>query len=172
MSFAPDTQPLAKPDALLRVPVGLASPLWGLFAGAAMSGAAWWWMTRWTRPRNLEALYATATPEPAAEPAMAALAAPVVEVLEALPPAIETVAEVAIQPAIEVVAETLVEPATQLVVEDTAEPVVEALSEAPALAQSALKVAVDDSVMVADAAAEVTKAAVARKPKPGTPKAV
>ena len=50
MSFAPDTETFAKPQALLLVPVGLASPLWGLFAGAAMTGATWWWMTRWTRP--------------------------------------------------------------------------------------------------------------------------
>jgi len=60
MSFAPDSETLAKPEALLRVPVGLASPLWGLFAGAAMSGAAWWWMTRWARPQNLEAMFAAA----------------------------------------------------------------------------------------------------------------
>ncbi len=95
------------PEAL----IGLASPLWGVFAGAAMSGMAWWWMTRWTRPENLEALFArtAALPEkamdlaeattPAAAPVLEALAkpelpptpvggeaapvAPVVEVLDA-----------------------------------------------------------------------------------------
>lgn len=30
--------------------VGAATPLWGYFAGAALSGTAWWWMTRWMRP--------------------------------------------------------------------------------------------------------------------------
>ena len=28
MSFAPETESLAKPEVMLRVPVGLASPLW------------------------------------------------------------------------------------------------------------------------------------------------
>ncbi len=51
----------ARPEAMLRVPVGLASPLWGLFAGAAMSGTAWWWMSRWARPANLEALFGAMT---------------------------------------------------------------------------------------------------------------
>jgi hypothetical protein len=55
--------------------VGLASPLWGLFAGAAMSGVAWWWMTRW----------ALAEPElpPTPVGGEAAPIAPVVEVLDA-----------------------------------------------------------------------------------------
>jgi hypothetical protein len=60
----PDTRPpaatFAKPEALMRVPVGLASPLWGLFAGAAVSGSAWWWMTRWARAENLEAMFGAA----------------------------------------------------------------------------------------------------------------
>jgi hypothetical protein len=51
---------LSGPEALLRVQVGIASPLWGLFAGAAMSGSAWWWMTRWTRTENLEAMFGAA----------------------------------------------------------------------------------------------------------------
>jgi hypothetical protein len=37
--------------------VGAASPLWGFFAGAAASGVAFWWMTHWSRPANLEALF-------------------------------------------------------------------------------------------------------------------
>ena len=109
MSFAPNNNPgaetFAKPDVLLRVPVGLSSPLWGLFAGAAMSGAAWWWMTRWAQPANLEAMFgapsktriaiepeAPALVAPAPEPAKAAAPEPEPEPLP--PSAFEAVAEV------------------------------------------------------------------------------
>ena len=27
--------------------IGAASPLWGYFAGVAMTGVAFWWMSRW-----------------------------------------------------------------------------------------------------------------------------
>ncbi|HEV7383452.1 MAG TPA: hypothetical protein VGN89_01140, partial [Phenylobacterium sp.] len=115
MSFAPDSfrpdETLAKPDALLRVPVGLSSPLWGLFAGAAMSGAAWWWMTRWARPENLEAMFGAAAKfEAAVEPKVVELAAPVVEAIEAAP---EAVLE----------AQTAAETVTEAVVEGAQEPV-------------------------------------------------
>jgi predicted flap endonuclease-1-like 5' DNA nuclease len=39
----------------LRLPVGLASPLWLAFGAAASAGVAWWWMSRLGRPFNLEA---------------------------------------------------------------------------------------------------------------------
>ena len=133
MSFAPDSfrpdETLAKPEALLRVPVGLSSPLWGLFAGAAMSGAAWWWMTRWARPENLEAMFGAAAKfEAAVEPKMVELAAPVAEAVTAAP---EAVLEA------EAAAETVAEAATEVVVEAAQEavseaPVLEALVEAPA----------------------------------------
>lgn len=61
MSLVADQDALAKPEALLRIPVGFASPLWGMFAGAAVSGSAWWWMTRWIQPENLEAMFGAAT---------------------------------------------------------------------------------------------------------------
>lgn len=51
-----------------QVLIGVASPLWLMFAGAAMSGAAWWWMTRWARPANLEALFGAALPKAAQAP--------------------------------------------------------------------------------------------------------
>ena len=80
MSLAPEPPPVARPDVLLRVPVGLASPLWGIFAGAAMGASAWWWMTRWARPENLEAMFgAAAAPEALPEPATVSASEPVPE---------------------------------------------------------------------------------------------
>lgn len=40
--------------------IGAASPLWGYFVGAAATGVAWWWMTRWAQPENLEAMFGLA----------------------------------------------------------------------------------------------------------------
>ena len=40
----------------LRAPIGAVSPLWWAFAGAATAGVAYWWMTRWARPINVEAV--------------------------------------------------------------------------------------------------------------------
>jgi hypothetical protein len=54
------SMPRPSPEAMMRIPLGAASPLWLLFAGAAMSGAAWWWMSQWTRPANLEAMFGRA----------------------------------------------------------------------------------------------------------------
>ncbi|RAK58392.1 hypothetical protein DJ021_00490 [Phenylobacterium hankyongense] len=77
------------PEAL----IGFATPLWGLFAGVAMSGVAWWWMTQWARPENLEAMFARTAkaPEKAVDLADAATSAaePVLEALAKpeLPPA-------------------------------------------------------------------------------------
>lgn len=61
------------PQTLMPALVGVASPLWGYFAAAAAGGVAFWWMTRWTQPQNLEALfarrYAGLSPELAPAPA-------------------------------------------------------------------------------------------------------
>jgi len=64
--------PMFRPEML----VGAASPLWGYFAGAAVMGSAWWWMTRWLQPANLEAL-AEAAFEPAVEAVAEAIGGPV-----------------------------------------------------------------------------------------------
>lgn len=47
----------------LSLPIGLANPLWLPFAAAASTGAAWWLMTQWTRPVNLEVSSSSAAPE-------------------------------------------------------------------------------------------------------------
>src|SRR5262245_60869106 len=49
--------------------LGAASPLWGYYGAAAAGGVAYWWMTRWTQPMNLEALFGRATASPAPEAA-------------------------------------------------------------------------------------------------------
>jgi predicted flap endonuclease-1-like 5' DNA nuclease len=128
------------PEAAPRLIVGAASPLWLVFGGAAAAGATWWWWaSRWREAVNLEAISAfkpepTATPIPEPE----ALAADVVETVEAAVEAVvepaKIVAEAAVETVVEVVeaiAEVL-EPVALAPVE--AEPVVETLvADAPAI---------------------------------------
>ncbi|MBR7619324.1 hypothetical protein JKL49_07990 [Phenylobacterium sp. 20VBR1] len=78
------------PAAALHVPIGAASPLWFMFTGAASAGVAYWWMTRWLRPMNLEALL----PPPAADAAPVEEAAILIEafvepLIEAVEPLLE-----------------------------------------------------------------------------------
>ncbi|MBL8552735.1 MAG: hypothetical protein JNL41_00550 [Phenylobacterium sp.] len=125
--------------------LGVASPLWGYFGAAAASGVAYWWMTQWARPANLEALF-DATAEALPE-AVAVLAVPALEIVEAAVEAVEAatpdlpsapvggeaapVGPVAafLAPAsvVEAVAEP--EPILEPVVEAAPEPVVEAAPE-------------------------------------------
>ena len=64
------------PQKALYIPVGAASPLWFLFAGAASAGLAYWWMTRFTDRANLEALLGASPAGGAILPAPVADAAP------------------------------------------------------------------------------------------------
>jgi hypothetical protein len=163
MSFAPEAEPLAetlaKPEALLRVPVGLASPLWGLFAGAAMTGATWWWMTRWTRPQNLEAMFgAAAEAEAIVEPE---ITVPVARVAEA----IEAVVEAAAEPVLEAMAEATPEPMTEALVEATPDPIVEALVEDPTVLEAVGGESAPISPVLEALAPETAEPAPAPKPK-------
>ncbi|WP_068878104.1 MULTISPECIES: hypothetical protein [unclassified Phenylobacterium] len=137
-------QPRVSPALL----VGVASPLWSYFGAAAAGGLAYWWMTQWARPVNLEALMGAAkalpTPEPLFEPAVEvveALAEATEEVLEdagealleAAPTAvggesapISPLMETAPVPALEPETEPVAEPAP---LEAAAEPVLEAVPE-------------------------------------------
>ena len=93
---------------LLYVPLGAASPLWLMFAGAASAGVAYWWMIRWTAATHLEAAFGavdlpltTPAPEPEAivfeEPVTLVEAVEAVEEMVAAPLAmVEAVPEVAV----------------------------------------------------------------------------
>ncbi|TAL28814.1 MAG: hypothetical protein EPN98_22240 [Phenylobacterium sp.] len=76
--------------------LGAASPLWAYFGAAAAGGVAFWWMTRWTRPVNLEAMFAgpytpTVPPTPVAAATEAALV-----LVETVTDGIEAAAEAAV----------------------------------------------------------------------------
>lgn len=103
------------PQKALYVPLGVASPLWLLFGGAASAGLAYWWMTRWADRTHLEAVLAA--------PAAMTLPEPVVE------PVIEPVAQ-AVEEAVE---------ASAAVVEQTADAVVEGVQETAALASAVVE---------------------------------
>lgn len=101
---------------VLNYPIGAASPLWLAYAGAAGAGVAYWWMTRWTQPANLEAAFGSWFEPAAAEPALfdaptvPAVAEPAAEIVEAA--AEETIEAVvasveAVTEAVEPVVETL-----------------------------------------------------------------
>jgi predicted flap endonuclease-1-like 5' DNA nuclease len=88
-----------------RLPMGAASPLWAMFGVAAGVGVAYWWMTRWSRAVNIEAL-AGAAPRPLSTPQAAEIVAePVAAVEEAVvedavvaDTVVETVAAVVVEP--------------------------------------------------------------------------
>ena len=80
----------------LRTPIGLMSPLWFAFGAAASAGVAWWWMTRWAKPVNLEA-FMTAPVSKAPVEVVATLEAQA-EPVAVLEPETPTPAEVAPEP--------------------------------------------------------------------------
>jgi predicted flap endonuclease-1-like 5' DNA nuclease len=76
----------------LHLSVGAMSPLWPAFMAAAGAGAAFWWLTRWTRtePRSFTEVEEPAH-KPASEPAFEA--APVQQAAQAVDAAAEAVVE-------------------------------------------------------------------------------
>lgn len=112
-----------EPRKALYFPVGAASPLWFMFAGAASAGVAYWWMTRWAEHTNLEAVFGSASP---AEPVEIPPRAP--EVVEAAAISPEQVIEpVAAALEEEVVAaspelEAIIEAASEPVADETPKP--------------------------------------------------
>jgi predicted flap endonuclease-1-like 5' DNA nuclease len=50
VSLAYDSEAmLRRGERALRLPIGLASPMWLAFGAAASAGVAWWWMNRWAQ---------------------------------------------------------------------------------------------------------------------------
>jgi hypothetical protein len=127
-------------EAMLRIPFGVVSPLWVLFGGAAVSGAAWWWMSQWARPANLEAMFGRMTSVATTVPPMlAAPAEPVVEAAPVLKKASET-AKAAAEAALEVSTDrvnaaveslTAIEAETLDRLQDAAAPLVQDITPAP-----------------------------------------
>lgn len=113
----------ADAEKALRAPIGAASPLWWAFAATAGAGVAYWWMTRWARPINLEA-GGGAAPQPVTDPVL-------IEAAETYELAPEAIADVVDTPAgEETVAEMAAEAQTLAVeAEEKAESVVEALAD-------------------------------------------
>ncbi len=105
---------------VMAVPIGLTSPMWLAFGAAASAGVAWWWMTRWTRATNLEAMAGAARAQVSAvealveresEAAVQAVAAAesLLEAASVIEPKIEIIAEdveAAVENASDVAAET------------------------------------------------------------------
>lgn len=77
----------AEVEKVLHAPIGAASPLWWAFAGAAGAGVAYWWLTHWAKPLNLEA--AAAAPAVVDDPVLIEAA----ETYELIPEAIEDVVD-------------------------------------------------------------------------------
>lgn len=162
-----ETTPVTDLSKSLSLPIGAFSPLWLAFAGAAASGAAFFWMSRWMKPVNLEAAFgagAPSTAETGSAPATAqAIAKPAVELteaaLDAVEPAIDLV-EKTLETAVEAAAaETaVVMEAAVPVVETAMETALEAASEQAAGLVEAMTPAepvVDDSpVAIAEAPAD------------------
>ncbi|MDB5431463.1 MAG: hypothetical protein JWP35_2579 [Caulobacter sp.] len=124
----------------ISLPLGMASPLWFAFAGAAATGAAFWWMSRWANPTNLEALagWTTKTADTAVEAAEVTAETVQEAVAE---PALEAVMEFAPEPVAETLAALAPEPVAEPIAEATPELVVEAAPEpepAPAPAPAIL----------------------------------
>ncbi len=122
----------------ISLSLGMASPLWLAFAGAAGAGSAFWWMSRWTRPDNLEALLELPATPPAPVPDA------VTETVAAVEPAVE-IAATAAETAVEVAAQE-----TAALVEGLAEvnPVVDAAPAAEAVVAAVEKAADDLTKLV------------------------
>lgn len=133
--------------------VGAASPLWAYFGAAAAGGVAYWWMTQWVRPVNLEAMMApvAALPIPVSIPEPAEVLEAVAEFVadaapelpqpvggEAAP--VSPILEVAPEPMLEAAPEPVLEP----VLEATPEPVIQ--EPAPAFAEPAPKLKIKKAV--------------------------
>jgi hypothetical protein len=143
-----------------EVLIGAASPLWSYFTGAALSGMAMWWTTRWMQPATLlKAAPAPllAAPTEAVAEAVALVEAAIAPVLEA---PVEAVAEIAapVEPVLEARAEAV--PDIAAAVEPVLETPVEAVAEVAAVAEPVIEAAAEPVVEMFTAAEPVVEAPV------------
>ncbi|MBI1196349.1 MAG: hypothetical protein GC203_00635 [Phenylobacterium sp.] len=158
--------------------VGVASPLWSYFGAAAAGGVAFWWMTRWTRPVNLEALLGaavTATPEARVEPEPVVVEVAEMVALSIEEPVAEPVVEAAPEPVVdepapvlEAAAEAVAEPVLD---EAAAEEIIEAPRGLPTASEPEPEVAAAPEPPVEAAAEAEPESAAAPAPKPRSRKA-
>jgi hypothetical protein len=163
--------------------IGAASPLWGYFMGAAASGMAWWWMTRWAQTQNLEAMFgiaeraASKALEPSTEAAsVISLGSRAIEqTLEATPEAADAAAK-PIETAAATVAEVAVESsdAAAQAVTQSAERAADSLDAAAPIAEAIIEPVLPPVVVGGEAApisplveavAPQTAAATPREPR-------
>lgn len=132
----------------LSFPLGAMSPLWLAFAGAAATGAAYFWMSRWTRPTHLEAQLGAARALPAAPeaPSFAPVAS---AVMEAAAAAVEPALEIAKTATHTVMQSAIEQSAAMAEAFDPVEPVPEPLAKVEAAQED-----------IAEVTAETVKAAV------------
>jgi hypothetical protein len=145
----PETTP---PPVSPQLLMGAASPLWTYFGAAAASGVAFWWMTRWTQPVNLEALFDAATRAMRSGPQLTLKGVETAEAVVEAAPSVEAPVGGEAAPISPVAAvETPAEAVTQAV---------EAAVQAPAQAATeATEAALEASQDIADAIAPATEAA-------------
>ena len=132
----------------LTLPVGMASPLWLMFAGAAAAGAAMFWARAWFKPTNLEAVLA---PLPAPE---TETAEPIIEAVEdAVMLAVETM-DATLEVAAEVIEATTESTAER--VEDAIEVVEAVTGPLVETAPEVVDVVTEPAVVVADDLTKLT----------------
>ena len=126
-------QVAADAEQALSTPLGFASPLWAAYAGMTGMGVAYWWLSQWTKPVNLEALsdmmgkYALVP-----KPELAVLEVPLLEAEVTL-----AAEDVAVEPPVETLSEAY-EAAAETVTNAVEAAVEEAIPE-PALLAAALE---------------------------------
>jgi predicted flap endonuclease-1-like 5' DNA nuclease len=87
----------------MQIPLGMASPLWLAYSGMASAGVAYWWMSQFTKPVNVEAMSAmfkkyslVPMPEMAAVEAPALVVEMATEEMAAVADAVADVLDVAV----------------------------------------------------------------------------
>lgn len=134
-----------EPGKAMSLPVGMMSPMWFAFGAAASFGAAYFWMTRWAKPVNLEAMMPSALKAPVMKVPSLMDLVPVLEPQPVVAPPEDTAADIAFGSAVDDMPHVIAERAAQAAMSQAAalveaapepepapEPVVEAVAETAA----------------------------------------